>query len=263
MPKVLSIRQPWASMIARGLKRFEIRSWSTTYRGQLLIHASGAAPTRAYAEEVFEYYPELMARIGLHTLDDLKALPRSAIVGTVTIADVLDSKTIQGVATVDDASVIGDLDDDSFYWRLRDAIEIDPVTGIDGKLNLWTLPPAKEKLVVARIPKGTPAAFKSKRAGAARAEWKQGTDEDDDDTSPTDNRLLVPSSELAAIIGKRPIKLDNVMKRVWAYIVKHGLQDASNKHTIHADDKLKKVTGRAKIDIFKIAEKVSRHLREA
>ncbi len=210
---------------------------------------------------MFEYYPELMARIGLHTLDDLKALPRSAIVGTVTIADVLDSKTIQGVATVDDASVIGELDDESFYWLLRDAIEIEPVTGIDGRLNLWTLPPAKEKLVVARTPKGTPAAFKSKRAGAARAAWQD--EEDDDDTTPADNQLVVPSTELAAIIGKGPVKADDVIKRVWAYIVKHGLQDASNKHTIHADEKLKKVTGRAKIDIFKIAAKVSRHLREA
>jgi ASCH domain-containing protein len=38
--KAISIRQPYASMIARGEKRVEVRSWSTTYRGQLLICAS-------------------------------------------------------------------------------------------------------------------------------------------------------------------------------------------------------------------------------
>jgi hypothetical protein len=35
----LTIRQPWAAAIARGLKRVENRTWSTAYRGRLLIHA--------------------------------------------------------------------------------------------------------------------------------------------------------------------------------------------------------------------------------
>ena len=37
--KVLTIRQPWASLIIQGYKRFEFRSWKTNYRGDLLIHA--------------------------------------------------------------------------------------------------------------------------------------------------------------------------------------------------------------------------------
>lgn len=37
--KVLTIRQPWASLIILGYKRFEFRSWKTSYRGDLLIHA--------------------------------------------------------------------------------------------------------------------------------------------------------------------------------------------------------------------------------
>jgi len=38
--KALSLWQPWASAIAMGAKRIETRSWSTTYRGPLLIHAA-------------------------------------------------------------------------------------------------------------------------------------------------------------------------------------------------------------------------------
>lgn len=38
--KALSIRQPWAQEIADGFKTLEFRSWSTTYRGPLLICAS-------------------------------------------------------------------------------------------------------------------------------------------------------------------------------------------------------------------------------
>ena len=39
--KTLSIRQPFAALICRGIKTIENRSWDTTYRGKLLIHASG------------------------------------------------------------------------------------------------------------------------------------------------------------------------------------------------------------------------------
>ena len=35
--KALSIKQPWASMIAQGDKTIETRSWGTEYRGELLI----------------------------------------------------------------------------------------------------------------------------------------------------------------------------------------------------------------------------------
>lgn len=38
--RALSIRQPWASLIARGVKTIETRTWSTRYRGPLLILAS-------------------------------------------------------------------------------------------------------------------------------------------------------------------------------------------------------------------------------
>lgn len=37
---MLSIRQPYAWAIAHGYKEEEYRTWSTTYRGPLLIHAS-------------------------------------------------------------------------------------------------------------------------------------------------------------------------------------------------------------------------------
>ena len=38
--KVLTIKQPFASLIAEGYKEYEFRTWKTKYRGPLLIHAS-------------------------------------------------------------------------------------------------------------------------------------------------------------------------------------------------------------------------------
>lgn len=50
--RVLTLTQPWASLVALGLKRVETRSWGTNYRGEVLIHASaerGRVPRAARA----------------------------------------------------------------------------------------------------------------------------------------------------------------------------------------------------------------------
>jgi len=38
--KALSVKQPWASLIATGEKTIETRTWPTSYRGELLICSS-------------------------------------------------------------------------------------------------------------------------------------------------------------------------------------------------------------------------------
>ena len=37
--KALTIKEPWASLIINGYKKYEFRSWKTNYRGKVLIHA--------------------------------------------------------------------------------------------------------------------------------------------------------------------------------------------------------------------------------
>lgn len=38
--KVISIKEPFASLIMLGIKKIETRSWKTNYRGEIYIHAS-------------------------------------------------------------------------------------------------------------------------------------------------------------------------------------------------------------------------------
>lgn len=38
--KVLSIKEPFASLISNSIKKIETRSWKTNYRGEIYIHAS-------------------------------------------------------------------------------------------------------------------------------------------------------------------------------------------------------------------------------
>ncbi len=37
--KALTVKEPWASLIVQGFKKYEFRSWKTNYRGKVLIHA--------------------------------------------------------------------------------------------------------------------------------------------------------------------------------------------------------------------------------
>ena len=55
--KVLTIKQPWATLIMQGDKRFEFRSWQTKYRGDLLIHA-GKGIDKVAMKRLSKYIPE-------------------------------------------------------------------------------------------------------------------------------------------------------------------------------------------------------------
>jgi chromatin remodeling complex protein RSC6 len=72
---------------------------------------------------------------------------------------------------------------------------------------------------------------------------------------------LTPSAELAAIVGEKGLPRTEVVKKLWAYIKKHGLQDQKNKRQINADDKLKKVFGgKSSVSMFDMTKLVSKHL---
>lgn len=58
--KALSIKQPWAELILRGIKDVENRSWETAYRGQLLIHAGKNMDKKAYQRLSFPYELDVM-----------------------------------------------------------------------------------------------------------------------------------------------------------------------------------------------------------
>ena len=74
-------------------------------------------------------------------------------------------------------------------------------------------------------------------------------------------RPLQPSAQLAAVIGNKPIPRTQVVKKLWQYIRKHGLQDAKNRRNINADSKLKPIFGKNQVSMFEMTKLVSRHLK--
>jgi hypothetical protein len=74
--KILSVRQPWATLIASGAKDVENRTWLTRYRGPVLVHASQRT------DDVTS--DEIERRFGVRPQS---VLPLGGIVGLTQIVD--------------------------------------------------------------------------------------------------------------------------------------------------------------------------------
>lgn len=72
--KVLTIKQPFASLIAEGYKEYEFRTWKTKYRGPLLIHAGLGVD-----KEAMKRYEKLNLNY-----------PKGKIIAKVNLTDCLD-----------------------------------------------------------------------------------------------------------------------------------------------------------------------------
>lgn len=127
-PPVLSIRRPWTWLILHGGKNVENRTWTTTYRGLLLIHASGGWDGRAipFAGAL----TALGERIPLHRLSGNRDLhPKGLIVGAVAL---------DGICTAGDAcgcppwAMPG-----QNHWRLRDPVAFPEPVRAHGYQKLW------------------------------------------------------------------------------------------------------------------------------
>jgi len=81
---VLSIRQPWAYLVANGFKDVENRTWSTKFRGKILLHA-GKAMTRQEYADARDFMNDI--RIPTIRLPAYEELERGGIVGTATLVD--------------------------------------------------------------------------------------------------------------------------------------------------------------------------------
>lgn len=73
---------------------------------------------------------------------------------------------------------------------------------------------------------------------------------------------LTPSETLGAVVGSKPLPRTEIIKKIWDYIKKNGLQDKQNRRMINADDKLKSVFGgKEQISMFELAKVVNNHVK--
>ena len=72
---------------------------------------------------------------------------------------------------------------------------------------------------------------------------------------------LQPDAVLSQVVGSAPIPRTEIVKKLWVYIKKNGLQDKVNKRNINADAKLLPVfNGKKTVSMFEMTKLVSNHI---
>lgn len=127
----LSLTQPWASAMALGLKRIETRSWSTSLRGPVAIHASKGFPVAAKEFALCEAFPYFE-----HGPD---WFPRGAIVAVGILVDVSPAERVRG-HLVDREIFFGDYSDGRFAWHFENIRALPVPVPATGRLGIWTMP---------------------------------------------------------------------------------------------------------------------------
>ncbi len=122
--KVLTIKQPWATLIMQGYKRFEFRSWQTKYRGDLLIHA-GKGIDKEAMKRLAKYLPE--------------KLSRGEILGKVTLVDCIKMTTeFKGMLLKENADIYTKSSfSENYGWQLEDVEVFEKLIPAKGQLGLW------------------------------------------------------------------------------------------------------------------------------
>lgn len=72
---------------------------------------------------------------------------------------------------------------------------------------------------------------------------------------------VIPSEQLAAIVGKGPMPRTEITKKLWAYIKKHNLQDKTNRRNINTDDKLRAIFKKSSVNMFEMTKLVAKHCK--
>lgn len=137
--KVITLIQPWASLIAFGEKKIETRSWNTNYRGPLLIHAGKKVEHDLCQQQPFK---DVLLKHGIALKDQI---PTGVIIAKCELVDCVKIKRTNGlVAWLEKGYVADDYEypfgnytPGRFAWILDNVEIINEPIPAKGKLGLW------------------------------------------------------------------------------------------------------------------------------
>jgi activating signal cointegrator 1 len=126
--RALTVSQPYASLIADGVKWVENRRWATNYRGPLAIHAGKGT----------QYL----------TKEELRAYPTGAVIAVVELATCIPllpgrlrthgSRVLDQLGLSVDALLNHEHTEGPFCWILRRVRKLDVPHHCSGKQGLWS-----------------------------------------------------------------------------------------------------------------------------
>lgn len=181
--KTITLHQPWASLVALGVKTIETRSWPTKHRGPLAIHAGKRRPKQIWCDadegtpelvfplfDSYEQTPcwEWMENVHDYTQQGYRWIgPLGAVVATANLVDCIpmvdrwseeddggrclmiedDGRLVDIVrlGDVSDQLPYGHFEPGRFAWLLEDVTPIEPVPA-RGMQGLWNWESGPEPL---------------------------------------------------------------------------------------------------------------------
>lgn len=207
--RALSIPQPWAELVIRGVKTVEVRSWYAKHGGgRIAIHASANIELKK-VEALWEEdraVADCFAAQGWVDRDDLRALPRSAILGSVELRGVHRAQAVRAAQVdpsasnwIEDAlegavrdAATGSLrpgpapartlpvaiPSQGYVFGFAGALAVEPITEVEGQQHLWALPGALAAELAAREARARSGAWtrvapSPERVRVARDAWRE------------------------------------------------------------------------------------------
>jgi hypothetical protein len=144
----ITLLEPWASLMAMGYKHFETRSWSTEYRGDVVIHASAGKKACRHSYEVEKKFRDA----GMEFPEGWPVKPEEYPLGRIlAVGRLID------VAEMDEAMVnrqsrmelaFGDWRPGRFVWVIAGLRRVEQLPW-KGALGLWKVPPELEAKLAA------------------------------------------------------------------------------------------------------------------
>ncbi len=127
--KVLSLIEPYATLIKNGVKTIETRSWKTNYRGKLYIHASATKIPKEY-----EKNKELMSLVDINNLNYGNIICSCELVDCIKMTDefINDIKSNRK-----NEYITGIYENGRYAWILENIEQLDEPIKAKGKLNIW------------------------------------------------------------------------------------------------------------------------------
>jgi hypothetical protein len=130
--KAISLWQPWATLMALGIKTVETRSWSTEHRGYLAIHATGHFPKEARDLCYESPFSDVLKLYNGHLNPEM--LPRGKVLAVVNLYSVF------GTTSVNPNSLnreFGDFSPGRYAWLTSNVIQLPWFVEAKGRQGLW------------------------------------------------------------------------------------------------------------------------------
>ena len=127
--KVLSLTEPYATLIKNGVKTIETRSWKTNYRGKLYIHASATKMPKEYKEN-----KELMSLVDINNLNYGNIICSCELVDCIKMTDEFINDVRNNRKNEYITGIYGN---GRYAWILENIEQLDVPIKAKGKLNIW------------------------------------------------------------------------------------------------------------------------------